>query len=84
MTTQNDRTCTDTFDFGGHALFEQLRKTLPDDRSRALNIIECKEDVVYAWNASDCCVMTLNWRAARSKGDGSINYQVGGFVLRCN
>lgn len=72
-------TCTDTFGFGELPLFEQIRKTLPDDRTQTLNIIECKEDMVFAWSATDGCVLALNWRAAKSKADGSVKYQVGGF-----
>lgn len=70
------RTCTDTFGFGEQAIFEQIRRTISDDRTRTQNIIECKEDVIFAWSSADCCVLTLNWRAAKSKGDGSVKYQV--------
>lgn len=69
------RTCTDTFGFGEQSLFEEIRKSLAGDRTRTQNLIECKDDVVFAWNATDCCVLTLNWRAARSKNDGSIKFQ---------
>lgn len=75
---EESRTCTDTFGFGEQDIFALIRKTLPNDRSRTLNIIECKDDVVFAWSASDCCVLSLNWRAAKSKNDGSIKCQVGG------
>lgn len=82
LTMEKAGTCTDTFGFGEQALFEQIRQTLPNDCSRTLNIVECKEDVVFAWNSSDCCMLTLNWRAARSKNDGSIKYQVCGTFCR--
>lgn len=72
----SSRTCTDTFGFSEQPIFEQIRRTLPDDRSRTLNIVECKDDMVYAWSASNCCILAWNWRVAKTKNDGSIKYQV--------
>lgn len=69
------KTCTDTFRFDEQPLFHQLRKTLPDDKSHTQNLIECKDDMLFAWDSTNCCVLALNWRAAQLKADGSIKHQ---------
>lgn len=69
------KTCTDTFNFEKQQLFHHLRKTLPDNISHTQNLIECKDDMLFAWDSTNCNVLALNWRAAQLKTDGSIKYQ---------
>lgn len=71
------KTCTDTFKFDEQPFFNQLRKTLPDHISSSnstLNLIECKDDMLFAWDAKSYCVLAWNWRAAQSKVD--VKFQV--------
>lgn len=70
------KTCTDTFRFDEQPLFHHLRKTLPSYKSHTQNLIECKDDMLFAWDSTNCCVLALNWRAAQLKADGTIQYQV--------
>lgn len=71
------KTCTDTFQFENHPFFEHIRKTLPDDKHRTQNLIECKDDVLFAWDSKNCCILTWNWRAAQTKSTiGDVKFQV--------
>lgn len=71
-----NKTCTDTFSFESEPFFQQLRKTLPTDRAHSKNLIECKDDMIFAWNSTENAVLALNWRTAKAKNDGSVKYQV--------
>lgn len=68
---------TDCFRFGKHEMFKVLRNALPEDKTRTQNIIECKDDILFAWNSVDCNVLCINWRAVYTKKDELIKYQVG-------
>lgn len=70
------KTCTDTFGFETEPFFQHLRKTLPADKTHSQNLIECKDDVIFAWNSTENSVLALNWRTAQAKTDGNIKYQV--------
>lgn len=67
--------CTDTYRLESQPFFEMLRDKLPADRSFTQNLIECKDDMLFGWNAIDCCVVVFNWRLAQSKNDGKITCQ---------
>ncbi|XP_059620994.1 nuclear pore complex protein Nup88 [Phlebotomus argentipes] len=67
-------TCTDTFQFNSEEMFKLLQRCLPDDLTRTQNLIEACDDILFAWNSQDNHLLTLNWRAARSKG-GSVKFQ---------
>lgn len=88
---------TDTFRFDSSEMFAAIRKTmlslLPANNNYTQNLIDSKDDMIYAWNPVDCCVLALNWRMAKAKEPGVIKYQVSGifvvilsivFVLRAN
>lgn len=68
---------TDSFGFNGMKLFEVARDCLPDDRKRTQNLVETKDDMLFVWNSKNCCVLTLNWRAANVKKEEQQKYQVG-------
>lgn len=72
---------TDCFRIGRHDMFAALRANLPENRGSTQNIVECKDDVLFVWNAVDCCVLALNWRAVYTKEEQRIQYQVGLFIL---
>lgn len=70
------KTCTDTFNFEVQPFFEEMRKSLPNDATvQTQNLIECKDDMLFGWNSTDCCVVVFNWRLAQSKSDGSVIFQ---------
>lgn len=68
-------TCTDTFRFESQPFFEQLRKAIPNDTVNTQNLIESKDDMLFAWNPSESTVIVFNWRLAQIKGDGNVNFQ---------
>lgn len=69
-------TCTDTYRLEDQPFFETLRRKLPANCSFTQNLIECKDDMLYGWNAVDYCVVVFNWRMAQSKNDGSVTCQI--------
>lgn len=79
---------TDCFRLGRHAMFAALRDSLPatDAAASAVvgaqNLLECKDDMLFAWHAGDCAVLALNWRAAYAKESSSVAYQVSRAVAR--
>lgn len=75
---------TDCFRFTKHEMFKVLRANMPEDRSRTQNIIECKDDMLFAWNSTDCNVLCLNWRVSYTKDQQLIAHQVSGhFIFIC-
>lgn len=75
MSSQSGANSADSFGFNGMKIFEVARDCLPDDRKRTQNLVETKDDVLFVWNSKNCCVLTLNWRAASSKKDEQQKYQ---------
>lgn len=68
---------TDCFKFNEQKIFAAIRQTIsPVHISETRNIIECKDDMLFVWNSVDCNVLCLNWRAANTRNDGSIKFQV--------
>lgn len=68
---------TDCFKFNEQKIFAAIRQTISHIQiSETQNIIECKDDMLYVWNSVDCNVMCLNWRAANTRKDDSIKFQV--------
>lgn len=72
-------TCTDVFSFNNYKMFDLLRKCLPDNKNVSQNLVVCKDDVLFAWNSKDCCLLAINWKAKTE--DDSVDYQVCGFYL---
>lgn len=68
-------TCTDTFGFETQPFFEQLRKSIPNDIVSTQSLIECKDDMLFGWNSSECCVIVFNWRLAQTKGGANVSFQ---------
>ncbi|XP_037038239.1 nuclear pore complex protein Nup88 isoform X2 [Bradysia coprophila] len=65
---------TDCFKFNDRKLFVALRNTIAP-ATETQNIVECKDDMIFVWNAVDCNLMCFNWRAANARTDDSIKYQ---------
>lgn len=71
------KTCTDTFHFENHPFFDQIRKTLPDDKNHTQNLIECKDDILFAFDSKNYCILTWNWRTAQTKtSNDDVKFQV--------
>lgn len=77
---------TDCFRLGRHAMFRTLCDKLSADNGpttrNAQNLIESKDDMLFAWQPSDCSVLCLNWRAAYAKDTETVTYQVSVFRTR--
>lgn len=69
---------TDCFRLGRHEMFRRLREALPsrDGSNAAQNLLECREDMLFAWNPTECCVLALNWRAAYITEASPVAFQV--------
>lgn len=65
----------DTFKWNNTELFKYLHKVLPKDFQQTHNILEVKDDMLFVWNESEKCLLSLNWRASMAKGS-AVQYQV--------
>ncbi|XP_052868926.1 nuclear pore complex protein Nup88 [Anopheles cruzii] len=68
-------TKTDSYGFNAMTMFQVARDCSPDDHKHTQNLVESKDDMLFVWNAKNCCVMTLNWRAAASKKQEPLKHQ---------
>lgn len=68
--------CTDPLNLNEHRLFKELKNGLPKSAKETRNILEVRDDVLYVWNAEDCCILTLNIAATCSKPGEEVRYQV--------
>lgn len=68
--------CTDTLCLNDNRLFKKLKASLPSDGKETQNIIEIRDDILYAWNADESCILTLNVGAMRGNIGGDVSYQV--------
>lgn len=78
---------TDCFRLGRHAMFRTLRDQLDTSpqgaRPNAQNLIEAKDDMLFAWQAADCSVLCLNWRAAYTKAEAAeVPFQVSVYLQK--
>ncbi|XP_058060912.1 nuclear pore complex protein Nup88 [Anopheles bellator] len=68
-------TKTDSYGFNEMTMFQVARDCSPDDHKHTQNLVESKDDMLFVWNAKNCCVMALNWRAAASKKQEPLKHQ---------
>ncbi|XP_050068788.1 nuclear pore complex protein Nup88 [Anopheles maculipalpis] len=68
-------TKTDSFGFNDTKLFQVARDCSPDDHKHTQNLVESKDDMLYVWNAKNCCILVLNWRAAASRKKDDLKHQ---------
>ncbi|XP_058130723.1 nuclear pore complex protein Nup88 [Anopheles ziemanni] len=66
---------TDSFGFNATKMFQVARDCFPDDHKHTQNLVESKDDMLFVWNAKNCCIMVLNWRAATSHKQEQLNHQ---------
>uniref|UniRef100_A0A1S4GB46 Uncharacterized protein n=1 Tax=Anopheles gambiae TaxID=7165 RepID=A0A1S4GB46_ANOGA len=66
---------TDSFGFNETKMFQVARDCSPDDHKHTQNLVESKDDMLYVWNAKNCCILVLNWRAAASRKQDELKHQ---------
>lgn len=66
---------TDIINLNKSKMFEKIRSGLPKEANITQNLIECKDDLLYAWHSTDSVLLVINWRAAQIKGFNEINHQ---------
>lgn len=67
---------TDSFRFNEEQIFHVIKDCLPDDLQNTQNLICVFDDILFAWNSKNACVLSLNWRLNRVKEPNSVAYQV--------
>ncbi|XP_053660436.1 nuclear pore complex protein Nup88 [Anopheles marshallii] len=68
-------TKTDSFGFNATKLFQVARDCSPDEHKHTQNLVESKDDMLFVWNAKNCCILVLNWRAAASRKKDNLKHQ---------
>ncbi|XP_067637382.1 nuclear pore complex protein Nup88 [Eurosta solidaginis] len=66
---------TDTLKLNHTAMFAKIRAGLPAERNHTQNLLECKDDMLFAWDSGENCLLAINWRLAALEGFDSIQYQ---------
>uniref|UniRef100_A0A675B3N7 Uncharacterized protein n=1 Tax=Anopheles darlingi TaxID=43151 RepID=A0A675B3N7_ANODA len=66
---------TDSYGFNEMSIFHVARDCSPDDARHTQNLVESKDDMLFVWNAKNCCIMAINWRAAASKKKDTLKHQ---------
>lgn len=54
---------TDVLELNKTELFTKIRNALPVV-PQTQNLLDCKDDLLYAWNSTDSCLLVTNWRVA--------------------
>ncbi|EDV94466.1 nuclear pore complex protein Nup88 [Drosophila grimshawi] len=54
---------TDVLDLNKTELFAKIRNGLPIV-PQTQNLLDCKDDLLYAWDSNESCLLVTNWRAS--------------------
>ncbi|EDV49325.1 nuclear pore complex protein Nup88 [Drosophila erecta] len=54
---------TDVLELNKTELFAKIRDGLPVVQ-RTQNLLDCKDDLLFAWDAKDSCLLVRNWRSS--------------------
>ncbi|KAH8278812.1 hypothetical protein KR018_009982 [Drosophila ironensis] len=57
---------TDCLELNKTKLFEKIRQDLPI-LQKSQNLLDCKDDLLFAWAAQDSCLLVRNWRSPLSE-----------------
>ncbi|XP_017037925.1 nuclear pore complex protein Nup88 [Drosophila kikkawai] len=60
---------TDILELNKAELFEKIRHGLPLVQ-KTQNLLDCKDDLLFAWDAKDSCLLVRNWRASLTDTEG--------------
>ncbi|CAH1129598.1 unnamed protein product [Ceutorhynchus assimilis] len=66
---------TDYLRLSEHKIFKEACDRLPKDVNKPQNLIALQESVLFTWDFSNNCVLSLNIKAARSKEGDNIIHQ---------
>lgn len=73
---------TDYLRLAEHKIFKEACEILPKNVSKPLNLVTVRDSVLFTWDFSNNCVLSLNIKAARSKEGDNVIHQVSfGFNL---
>ncbi|XP_001358068.3 nuclear pore complex protein Nup88 [Drosophila pseudoobscura] len=66
----------DCFELSKTKLFEKICNGLPIVQ-RTQNLLDCSDDLLFAWDANECCLLVMNWRSPLTvaEQDAKVNYQ---------
>uniref|UniRef100_A0A1A9W7V8 Nuclear pore complex protein Nup88 n=1 Tax=Glossina brevipalpis TaxID=37001 RepID=A0A1A9W7V8_9MUSC len=68
---------TDFLELNRMSMFANIRNSLLMETKYSQDLLECKNDLLYAWDSKEFCLLVLNWRIARTRGGHeNINYQM--------
>ncbi|XP_055913972.1 nuclear pore complex protein Nup88 [Eupeodes corollae] len=66
---------TDIINLNKSQMFEKIRSNLPNDAGITQNLLECKDDLLYAWDSVESSILVINWRLAHLKGFSEVKHQ---------
>ncbi|XP_017103908.2 nuclear pore complex protein Nup88 [Drosophila bipectinata] len=61
---------TDCFELNKTKLFEKIRDGLPIVQ-KTQNLLDCKDDMLFAWDEKECCLLVRNWRTPLTETTGA-------------
>ncbi|XP_017041189.1 nuclear pore complex protein Nup88 [Drosophila ficusphila] len=64
---------TDILELNKTELFAEIRGGLPVVQ-KTQNLLDCKDDLLFAWDAKQCCLLVRNWRSSLAK-EASVKFQ---------
>ncbi|XP_016985168.1 nuclear pore complex protein Nup88 [Drosophila rhopaloa] len=64
---------TDILELNKTELFAKIRDGLPLAQ-RTQNLLDCKDDLLFAWDAKECCLLVRNWRSSLA-ADVNVQFQ---------
>ncbi|KAH8381273.1 hypothetical protein KR093_001710 [Drosophila rubida] len=68
---------TDVLELNKTELFAKIRNGLPIV-PQTQNLLDCKDDLLYAWDSNESCLLVTNWRVASQLQSESKNAKLGG------
>lgn len=72
---------TDYLKIAERKIFKEACEVLPKTISAPLSIIAVRDSVLFTWDFSNNCVLSLNIKAARSKEGDNVFHQVSDNIL---
>ncbi|EDX13174.1 nuclear pore complex protein Nup88 [Drosophila simulans] len=70
---------TDVLELNKTEMFAKIRNGLPVVQ-RTQNLLDCKDDLLFAWHAKDSCLLVRNWRSSLA---AKVNVQFQTLIPSC-
>jgi len=67
---------TDYLRITEHKIFKEAAAVLPKEVNKPLNLLAVRDSVLFTWDFSNNCVLSLNIKAARGKRGDEVVHQV--------